>query len=265
MKKYLKYLIRWDLLVKNSYNKYLYYMRVKNSVDYWQSLKDKYKGQAGFVIGNGPSLKIKDLTNLHERGFISIASNKVYLAFEQTKWRPDFFTVADPLVWDKIKKNIHEDIEVVHIPHSLNDKDSKTKTIYWKSLKNDFTINIKNISDNLTKGACGGYTITYENIQLAIHLGLNPIYLIGCDHYYAGEKDVKPGKEIEQSHEKTHFIKGYREAGETVMAAPIELMTKSYEIARLYSDNKNVKIYNATRGGHLEVFERIDLDKVING
>ena len=41
-------------------------------------------------------------------------------------------------------------------------------------------------------------------------------------------------------------------------------MTKSYKIANLYSESKGVKIFNSTRGGYLEIFDRLDLDKVFN-
>ena len=41
-------------------------------------------------------------------------------------------------------------------------------------------------------------------------------------------------------------------------------MTKSYKIAKLYSEKKGIKIFNSTRGGHLEVFDRIDLNTVFD-
>ena len=36
----------------------------------------------------------------------------------------------------------------------------------------------------------------------------------------------------------------------------------AYEKAKLYADEHGIKIYNATRGGRLEVFERVDFDSV---
>jgi hypothetical protein len=40
-------------------------------------------------------------------------------------------------------------------------------------------------------------------------------------------------------------------------------MIEAYREAKKYADLHNIKIYNATRGGMLEVFERVDLDKVL--
>ena len=89
--------------------------------NYYNNLKDIHKGKRGFVIGNGPSLKIEDLDNLNNE--ITIASNKIYLAFEEKqKWRPKFYTVADPILWPKIKNKIlNYDLRSIHIPSYLDD------------------------------------------------------------------------------------------------------------------------------------------------
>jgi len=86
--------------------------------------------------------------------------------------------------------------------------------------------------------------------------------LIGCDHNYPGEVNVKPGVAVMQSEEKTHFIDSYRSPGEVVLPAPIQLMEAAYSEARAYADLMGVEIYNATRGGRLEIFERADLDEI---
>ena len=231
----------------------------KKNEEYWNSLKDKYKGKRGFVIGNGPSLKMSDLDQL--KGEVTIASNKIYLSFQKTDWRPSFVTVADPLVWKKIKNIIGDYIPIVHISNYLNSSESNANTIYWKAR---FRKNAKGFtfSDDMGYGAYSGSTVTYENIQFAVHLGLNPIYLIGCDHNYPGENNVKPGVAILQSEEKTHFIDGYRSPGEAVLPAPIQLMEAADCEARAYADSMGTEVYNATRGGKLEIFERADIGEI---
>ena len=42
-------------------------------------LKDKYQGQRAFIIGNGPSLKITDLSKLKEE--FTFGLNRIYLMF----------------------------------------------------------------------------------------------------------------------------------------------------------------------------------------
>ena len=42
----------------------------------------------------------------------------------------------------------------------------------------------------------------------------------------------------------------------------ISSMLKGYQMCRDYADKHDLKIYNATRGGMLEVFERVDFDSL---
>ncbi|MEM7487245.1 MAG: 6-hydroxymethylpterin diphosphokinase MptE-like protein [Bacteroidota bacterium] len=241
------------------------FKKYKRDKSYWQELKNKYEGNRGFVIGNGPSLKIGDLTKLQNEGEITIASNKIFLAFDQTPWRPSIFTIADGLVWDKIAHQIHEDIEVVHTRYDLDYKKSNVPVRVWRRLKDTYRkLNEVKFSDNLIQGMHPGGTVTFENLQIAIYLGLNPIYIIGCDHYYGGEDDEK-GTTI--SHKKgieNHFIKGYRKPGEKAGKANLGFMNASYLSVKAYADLKGIKVFNATRGGYLEVFERTIFDDLFH-
>ena len=59
------------------------------------ALKDKHQGKRAFIIGNGSSLRISDLDRL--TGEITFACNKIYLAFDQTQWRPTYYVAGDRL------------------------------------------------------------------------------------------------------------------------------------------------------------------------
>ncbi|MFL2938571.1 MAG: hypothetical protein ACJZ7A_05680 [Opitutales bacterium] len=64
----------------------------------WEKLKNQRNSTRIFIIGNGPSLKVRDLDLLHKHDELSFAFNKIYLAFEQTKYRPTYYMVEDILV-----------------------------------------------------------------------------------------------------------------------------------------------------------------------
>lgn len=213
-----------------------------------------------FVVGNGPSLNIADLDHIHRLGIPSIASNKVFLGFETCEWRPTIYTIADKLVWQEIRQKIPEGIKTVFAPSSFFGSCSVQK-ISWKALSNTFEITENNFSKDLLEGIYGGETVTYENIQIAVNLGYDPIYLIGCDHYYPGESETG-NNVVVHSGEKTHFIDGYRTKGQISNKADIGKMNTAYTIARHVAMSKSVSIYNLTRGGYLEVFDRVNLDEV---
>ena len=234
-------------------------------IAYWQGLANKHAGQPCFVIGNGPSLKVSDLSRL--KGFTTIASNKIFLAFEETDWRPSYYTIGDPILWEKISSEICGRFDFVHSPDYLTKKGNLDNFVTWRSLwPNELDVKEPSkFSANGAWGFFGGHTITFENLQFAAHLGCNPIYIIGCDHYYAGEKGVALDQVVAAGAACNHFHKDYRAEGEVVNSAPIERMNQAYRAARLFSDRSGVKIYNATRGGELEAFERVDLDEVLAG
>lgn len=236
------------------------------SQGFFERTKDLYAGRRGFVIGNGPSLRLEDLEAL--KGEVTIASNKIYLAFKEVSWRPTFYSVADPLLWSKIKNEINRFLLTAVTPSYFALPSSGLICYQFKRLsssrKNFLEFPEQSFSDDLRVGAYSGYTVTFENLQFAVHLGLDPIYLIGCDHYYEGENKVQPAVPISSSGEN-HFIKGYRQPGEMVNPAPIDIMTESYQVARSYAEKYGRKIFNATRGGHLEVFARKKLDKILFG
>lgn len=59
-------------------------------------LKDLHRGRRAVVVGNGPSLKISDLDRLKDE--ITFASNRIFLAFGETEWRPTYYTMCDAVV-----------------------------------------------------------------------------------------------------------------------------------------------------------------------
>lgn len=232
---------------------------------YLRSLAGIHRGKRGFVIGNGPSLKIADLDKIKNE--ITIASNKVYLAFTKTPWRPSYFTIVDGLVWDKTyhEVNAHGLTPIVRATladHSATHTRVRELGCTTGTYRNSGRLPF---SSDFSAGSFGGYTVTYDNLQLAVHLGLDPIYVIGCDHYYTDEPTSSAkliSNPIANKTNKNHFLPSYRQVGEVVNPAPINEMTISYEIAALYAKENGIGIWNATRGGHLEAFPRCSFDEL---
>lgn len=93
-----------------------------------------------------------------------------------------------------------------------------------------------------------GYTVTYANIQLAVFMGFSEIYLLGVDHNYNTSNNAESNY--------SNLINN------TTLYNPprTDKSTLAYRKARKVCDEMGVKIFNATRGGCLEEFERINFD-----
>lgn len=233
---------------------------------FFRALAGKYSGRRGFVIGNGPSLRTEDLSLL--QGEISIASNKIFLAFEDTDWRPTLYTVCDDLVWEKVRREIHQHFPSVVTPsdYSFN---SRLAHYCFNQMSWDLSAEADGsaVSEDCAAGVFGGYTVTHVNLQLAIHMGLDPIFILGCDHFYSGESSDEQDKEakVRVGGQVNHFHPDYRKSEEVVNAAPIAKMEKAYRHVRMFAEREGVRVFNATRGGHLDVFERANFDDVLVG
>ena len=96
-------------------------------------------------------------------------------------------------------------------------------------------------------------------LELAIYMGFKEIYLLGLDHNFGIEVDMR-GNKIINNDVVPHFKEQQDRA---VYPSNKEALTKSYETFKKYGELHGIKIMNATRGGKLEVFERIDLEKLL--
>jgi hypothetical protein len=80
-------------------------------------------------------------------------------------------------------------------------------------------------------------------------MGFKEIYLLGNDCNYAN--GIKNFAE-------------YRDEKERISISDHGVnMIRAYEVAKTWAGKHDVKIYNATRGGMLEVFERVRLEDVL--
>lgn len=79
-------------------------------------------------------------------------------------------------------------------------------------------------------------------------MGFKEIYLLGVDFTGADEHGGK----------YNHF---YSEK-ELTSVSYTDQVKNSYEKAKKYADEHGIKIYNATRGGKLEIFPRVDFDSL---
>ncbi len=228
--------------------------------------KDIHKGKRIFVVGNGPSLKIEDLDRLYKAGEICFGFNKVYRAYSETSWRADYLGFTD---YRLIDNNLDEISEVpgtkfitdgyvnnVEAEGGFKEGFEKIHIIYEGDM-----IHYPHFSTDITYGVYDGGTVTYDlGIQLAAYMGASEIYLIGVDNNYVGTQYSNNNYFI-SNYNSQEEMKKYKE-GNMPDKYNSELTTYSFISAKEYAKRLGIKIYNATRGGKLDVFERVEFDSL---
>ena len=104
-------------------------------------------------------------------------------------------------------------------------------------------------------------TSTYVVLELAVFMGFKEIYIIGCDMSYSVNIDRK-GRIYYNTVGKEHF---YATEDDDVKFSnekpnPTWQMEVAFDTAEKYSREHGIRIFNATRGGMCESFERVEFD-----
>lgn len=233
----------------------------KLCIDTWsiKKYKDIHKGEACFVIGNGPSMRVSDLDTIHQLGIKSFACNRIYKIFPETKWRPDYFFCSD----DKIILDIDFPKSELPVSRRFYPRSYK-KTIkrgnFYETLPYRWLKEGK-FSDDAHKGIYQAGTIISEALQFAYYMGFEKVYIIGVDFSY-NMQNVDEKNQTFTNAGNNYFIKDYAAPGEVLNLGSKEANIFGFKAAREGFENSGREIYNATRGGKLEVFVRKDLDQI---
>ncbi|MBO7519950.1 MAG: DUF115 domain-containing protein [Clostridia bacterium] len=223
------------------------------------SLKDSHKGERCFIIGNGPSLTAEDLSRLKDE--FCFATNRIYYMFDKTEWRPSMYVSFD---LDVIAKEVEMvsgvdcDTRLFNINAKKYFPKNDSRNHYF-FLKGKFKIDRNGtgqttVNEDLSKFMTLTDNVTGVCLQLAFYMGFSEIYLIGVDHSY-GSKSGDGNKQ--------NYFAGMK--GSIPPSFNLEATNKSYKTLCDYAKSKGIKVFNATRGGKLEIFERADFDSVAGG
>lgn len=243
----------------------------QNSEDpeYIKSLKDIHKGERCFIIGNGPSLTSEDLDTLAAKGEVCFGSNRIYKIFPRTNWRPTYYICMDKYVAmqeiEAIRKMGPFPKFLTYLIHGLERETGDD--IHYICPSSEFGIDPSRLysdtlSEDLSKYNAQSPTVTVCAIELAIYMGFTEIYLLGVDNNYAYKMRPDGTIYVDPTVKQVYFAGGEPSKTDPSVQA-VEKTLASYQVAKKFSEAHGVKVFNATRGGKLEVFERVDFDKLM--
>lgn len=241
----------------------------------------KHKERRCFIIGNGPSLAISDLERLSKE--ITFASNTIYALYTYTDWRPTYYCANDAIFCKQMMKDkesmrvLMDGCQVVFTSimgegiRYRNDGDMANQLFYMRLKKGESRNSLPCFSSDCSRDIYTAGSVTYAMLQLAVYMGFQKIYLLGMDFNYSVERHADHTvtrkenicnhmKEIEQ--EEQRFYKAISERHNENYMADVDLQLAGYLSAKQYADSHGIEIYNATRGGKLEVFPRVDFDEL---
>lgn len=230
-----------------------------------EKYKDIHRGERCFVIATGPSMTIEDL-NLLKNEF-TISMNRIFYIYDKTEFRPTYYVGLEPqlaqfffdtvglttmkhLAKDAVflnSANKRKEEGIIYLPYCHLDhwfRCGDPKFDASKSLK---------YSTDLVWGLYDKYSCTPAAIEIAAYMGFEQIILVGVDcDYVAPKKQFFENEIIEYPKETIRVFEKQNED-----------MIIGYRFLETEMTKRGITVLNATRGGRLEEFKRVDLDKII--
>lgn len=230
----------------------------------FKKYRNLHNGESCFVLGNGPSLSPDDLTKLWDKNIPCFSANRIYKMFNNTKWRPTYYVCTDYLL---IRDFLDEANKIpakrkftsLHNHYNLDitlDNCTYFNYIYPRGI-DEFEFNLDG-----TKCMYWAGTVTNCMIQLAIHMGFRNIYLIGVDHNFDRYIDEN-GNEVIDTTVKNYFCEKYDDDIIEEVHRDLGQSTRGYRKMAKFAKDNDINIYNATRGGKLEEFERVSFEEAM--
>jgi hypothetical protein len=214
---------------------------------------NRYKDKRCFIIGTGPSIKKTNLNLLKDE--ITFGVNTLYKIFKN----PTFYAVSDNNVWKKHDYMILSLDTTLFLSSGAGRDYIRNRQEYGKMESyvplEPILLRTKgymSVSDEFSTDASqyvvnGHSVITDVCLQVAFYMGFAEVYLVGTDFSDIGTR---------WDGSKTENIKavGMKDADRIFYC--LERCKKVFE-------ENNRKIFNATKGGKLEVFDRVKLEDVL--
>lgn len=226
-----------------------------DSIKKLDALRDSHKGEQCVIIGNGPSLKNTDLTRLKD--VFTIGMNRFYMAFPDLGFSTSILLTVNDLVIEQCA----DDLRKLPIPTFVSwrgrkhiQPSSNLHYLYTSYIKPRF-------NGDATGRLWEGATVTFVGMQLAYFLGFTQVILIGVDHNFT-TKGTPNTTVVSTGDDPNHFHPGYFGQGFRWQLPDLETSEIAYSMARDAYMNAGREILDATVGGKLAVFPKVDFDTI---
>ncbi len=231
----------------------------RESIKRLAALKDIHKGKRAFIIGNGPSLKQTDLHKLKDE--ITFGMNRIYLAFPDLGFATTYLCVTNDLVIEQFV----EDFLVLQIPQFIawrshrhyNPQLPLTRLptfVYTSYTGPRFTTDVR-------RRVWEGATVTNLALQLAYYMGIEQAILIGVDHNFTSKGDANKTV-VSEGDDPNHFMPNYFGKGIKWQLPDLDTSEIGYVLAREAYAKAGRQVVDATIGGKLTVFPKVDYNSL---
>jgi hypothetical protein len=231
----------------------------RDSIERLAEWKDRCRGQRALIIGNGPSLNRTDLSKL--KGEFTFGLNRIFLMFPSLGFHTSCLVSVNDLV---IEQSLAE-ILALPIPTFLSWRSHRFFPPASAASSLPTFLYTTYESPRFARDARGrlweGATVTYVALQLAYHMGFRQVILIGVDHDFASKGQANKTV-VSQGDDPNHFSPAYFGRGFRWQLPDLDTSEIGYRMAREAYEQGGREVLDATVGGKLTVFKKVEYDSL---
>lgn len=249
---------------------YLGSTRGRESAQRLLAMRNRHWGQRAWIIGNGPSLREMDLSPLANA--YTFGANRIYLAFDELGFHTTYLSASAKWIIRQFGEEIAQTGSQVFMSHLYareHPEFPRTVTTFLSRRRAYFG------THPLFWGFYDGGTVTYTSMQLAFFLGFTEVILVGVDHSFVetgtvvaevlpqSADDPRSATVVSGGDDPNHFLPNYFGKGVKWSLPSWHQMEASYAMARSHYEAAGRRIVDATVGGKLMVFPKVDYQQVL--
>jgi len=228
----------------------------RESINRLKVFKDIHKGKRAFIIGNGPSLKQTNLTKLKKE--FTFGLNRIYLLFPELGFTTTYFVSINDLVIGQCA----DEIAALSIPKFIAWHSHR----HFKTFPSDITFLYTTytgpkFAHDMTRRVWEGATVTNVALQLAFYMGFEKVILIGVDHNFESKGDANKTV-VSTSDDPNHFSANYFGKGFRWQLPDLDTSEIGYQKARDAYRKAGRQVLDATIGGKLTIFPKVDYNSL---
>ena len=238
--------------------------------------KGIHKNERLFILCSGPSIREMDLTVLKNE--ITMAVHSFYLHKDISVIQPEYYCNAqweyNEKTTEKVSEAYLKDLKM-HVGKSqyffsLREKGIIDRMQNFDSEEVNYYCYGKDSSlyeeVDLCQGIMPVHSVPVICIQLAIYMGFKEIYLLGTEHdflttkkyaYFYDRKQAVTGDTDITTDADSNLVMNFSDA-----IADAYALWNNYKVVRRIAQKNDIKIYNATMGGALDLFPRVDFNSL---
>ena len=232
----------------------------RESIRRLAELKDIHKGKRAFIIGNGPSLKQTDLTKLKNE--ITFGMNRIYLLFPELGFHTTYFCSINDLVIEQF----NDDILALPMPKFLAWRSHHHFDLPTLPLSQIPTFHLHLLHRSAFFARCPRTCLGRRHghqcaLQLAFHMGFEQVILIGVDHNFTSKGEANKTV-ISQGDDPNHVSPNYFGKGIKWQLPDLDTSEIGYALARDAYQKAGREVLDATVGGKLTIFPKVDYNSL---